>query len=552
MTRSTLRTFVAAVLLAATTVSLSAAVSVQRPTPATTPSPVQPEDPTRPTTAPRSQAKPVQPPPQTIDDLRRQLQELEAGDNFYRRPALRVGQDYALRAGETVGDVTVVFGNARIEGRIRRDLVVIMGNAHLGATAVIEGSFVVVGGEANIEPGAMVRRDVVTVGTSLNAPGDFIFAGEHIVIGNAMLGNWMRSVTPWVTYGLLWGRPIVPSIGWVWTIIFAFFVVYLLVNLLLHEPVRATADVLARRPFGTFLTGLLVLLLWAPISALLAVSVVGIIVIPFFLSALVVAAVVGRVGVARWIGNSLIAPDDPSSRVLALRSFVFGFVLLTLTYMVPVLGFVAWGLVGVFGLGAAVMAFLAAWRKETPPKATPAVPPAFAPSELRRPSPEPSASSSYYAAVEGIPAIPVVPSAPALAVSVVRATFLERAMAFGLDVLLVAVVHEGLEGTFFPRYAEMFFPLLMIYFIAFWTWKGTTVGGIVLKLRVIKTTGAPIEAADAIVRALAGVLSFAALGIGVLWILRDPERQAWHDKAVGTWVVKESVPVIAPGINGVQ
>jgi len=129
-----------------------------------------------------------------------------------------------------------------------------------------------------------------------------------------------------------------------------------------------------------------------------------------------------------------------------------------------------------------------------------------------------------------------------------RATFLDRAVAFGLDVLLVAVIHEGLEGTFFPRYSEFFFPMLVIYFIAFWTWKGTTVGGIVMKLRVIKTTGAPVEAADAIVRALAGVLSFVALGIGVLWILRSddlapdgrPARQGWHDKAVGTFVIKDS------------
>lgn len=534
MTRATLRLFAAALVLTALVTPLAASVSMQRAGAVQTPPPTRPVDPTRPTTSTDSQPEMSR---DDIDALRRQLWELESRQRRYWRPALRVGQDYVLRAGETVGDVTVVFGDARIEGRVQRDVVVVMGNARLGATAVVEGAFVVVGGEATIEPGAMVRRDVVTIGTSLNAPGDFVYSGEHIVIGNAMLGNWMRSIAPWATYGLLWGRPIVPSIGWVWTVVFAFFVIYLLVNLILHEPVRATADVLSRRPFGTFLVGLLVLLMWAPISAILAVSVVGIIVIPFFLSALVVAAVVGRVGVARWIGNSLITPDDPTSRVLALRSFVFGFVLLTLTYMVPVLGLVAWGLVGVFGLGAAVMAFLAAWRKEAPTPTPPAppvtpVPPApsvFAPAELLHPSPAPSA-----------PLASPAPHTPSTLLTSARATFLERAAAFGLDVVLVAVVHEGLEGTFIPRYTEWFFPLLMIYFIAFWTWKGTTVGGIVMKLRVIKTTGAPLEAADAIVRALAGVLSFAALGIGVLWILRDPERQAWHDKAVGTYVVKES------------
>jgi uncharacterized RDD family membrane protein YckC len=527
MTRSLFSRLVTAALLV---VAMTGVASATQTTPP------QPVDPTRPTTTNTPEA------PQVDERIRAQMEEqLEAwrrefGEPRYRRPTLRVGQDYTLRGGDSVGDVAVVFGDARVDGRVRGDLVVVLGNVQLGATAVIEGSFVVVGGQADITPGALIRRDVVTVGTDLNAPGDFVFAGEHIVIGNALLGQWMRTVAPWVTTGMLWGRPIVPSIGWVWTIVFSFFVVYLLVNLLLHEPVRATADVLARRPLGTFLVGLLVLLLWAPISALLAVSVVGIIVIPFFLSALFVAAVVGRVGVMRWIGNSLITPDDPSSRVLALRSLVFGFVLLTLTYMVPVLGFVAWGLVGVFGLGAAVMAFLAAWRKESPASA----PPPSAPSELRRAAPAPVEPPA--------PVPPVPPAAPATSAVMTRATFLERAAAFGLDVVLVAVLHEGLEGTFLPRYGEFFFPMLVIYFIAFWTWRGTTVGGIVMKLKVIKTTGAPIEAADAIVRALAGVLSFVALGIGVLWILKQddlaldglPARQGWHDKAVGTWVIKSA------------
>jgi len=527
MIRTTLRQFsLAAALFVVALVATTPAVAAQEPT----------QLPTPPSTAPA-----------TTDSRSVEEWEREFGTRHYRRPALRVGQDYALRAGETVRDVVVVFGNARVEGRVQGDLVVVMGNARLGSTAVIEGSFVVVAGTATVEPGALVRRDVVTVGTDLDAPGDFIFAGEHIVIGTGILGGWMRSVTPWVASGLLLGRPVVPSLGWIWSIVGIFFVVYLLVNLLLHEPVRAASDVLARRPFGTFMVGLLMLLLWAPISALLAVSVVGIIVIPFFLSALVVAAVVGRVSVIRWIGNSLIAPDDPDSRVLALRSFVIGFVLLTLVYMVPLLGFVAWGLVGVFGLGASVMAFLAAWRKEVPktpapppvPPVAPVVPPVpaapFVPPVVPQVAPPVASVAAGPVASESVPAVQ-------------RASFLDRAVAFGLDVMLVAVLHEGLKGTVFPRYSEFFFPLLLIYFIAFWTWKGTTVGGIVMKLRVVKTTGAPIEAADAIVRALAGVLSFIALGIGVLWILRSddlapdgqPARQGWHDKAVGTWVVRDA------------
>jgi uncharacterized RDD family membrane protein YckC len=34
------------------------------------------------------------------------------------------------------------------------------------------------------------------------------------------------------------------------------------------------------------------------------------------------------------------------------------------------------------------------------------------------------------------------------------------------------------------------------------------------------------------------VFSIAALGLGCLWMLNDPERQTWHDKIAGTIVVK--------------
>ena len=109
----------------------------------------------------------------------------------------------------------------------------------------------------------------------------------------------------------------------------------------------------------------------------------------------------------------------------------------------------------------------------------------------------------------------------------------------------MAIAYQVLSGPFRWRGDDVMLPLLLIYFIGFWAWKGTTMGGIVTNLRVVKTTGAPVEFVDALIRGLMGVLSFAAAGVGVLWILRDPEGQAWHDKAAGTFVVKvpKSMPI---------
>jgi len=102
-------------------------------------------------------------------------------------------------------------------------------------------------------------------------------------------------------------------------------------------------------------------------------------------------------------------------------------------------------------------------------------------------------------------------------------------------VILVVIAHQLLDLT---RRDSAIFLLLLGYHIGFWTWKGTTVGGIICQLRVVRVDGAPLRFADALVRGLSSIFSLAVLGLGGLWILKDPERQAWHDKIAGTYVVK--------------
>ena len=69
-------------------------------------------------------------------------------------------------------------------------------------------------------------------------------------------------------------------------------------------------------------------------------------------------------------------------------------------------------------------------------------------------------------------------------------------------------------------------------------WNGQTIGKWMQGIRVIRTNGQPLRFPDALVRALSSLFSFFALGLGVLWILKDEERQAWHDKIAGTFVVR--------------
>jgi uncharacterized RDD family membrane protein YckC len=480
----------------------------------------------------------------------------------FSNPALRVFQSYTLRAGDTAESVLVIANDATIEGHVEGDVLVVLGRAELASTAVIDGSFVVVGGTGVIADGAQVHRDVVAIG-GLDAPPRFSPGGSQVVVGTVPIGERLRGFVPWLTHGLLIGRLIVPDLGWVWAVAGVFFLVNLLLNLLLDAPVRATAAALRATPLSAFATGLLIMLLAGPLCLLLAVSVIGIVVVPFLIAALILGTIIGRIGFARWMGASIVHEGDAANRVQSLRSFVIGSAIMAGAYMIPVIGILMWTLAAVFALGGATQAFVRAYRRENPrqPRKKPLAPAPASPTVATAPAPAPAASAfipigeAAAAPAPSEPSSAVVTDAPApeqpamiaaagadALLAFPRATFVERLAAFFLDLVLVAIIAQvlRLDRLFwlYPAGDNNLLLIALIYHVGFWTWKQTTVGGMICQLRLVRTDGARIHVAEAIVRALVGILSLAVAGIGFLWVVWDPERQSWHDRVAGTYVVK--------------
>jgi uncharacterized RDD family membrane protein YckC len=479
-------------------------------------------------------------------------------------PALRILRDYTLRQGDTARHVVVIGGNAKIEGHVYEDVVVILGRAELASTAVVDGNFVSIAGEADIADGARVNRDFVVVGDA-QTPASFQPGGQHVVVGLAGFGGGLRSIVPWLTHGLLLGRPIVPWLGWVWVAAAIFFFINFCVNMLFDGPVRASTGMLQQSPLSAFMAGLLVLLLAGPVCLLMVASVIGIAVVPFVLCALVAAAVIGRVAFARWVGMRMMPQGDLADRAASTRSFVIGSAVICVAYMIPFIGMMVWALSGVFGLGAATLAFNRAYRRENPkpPKpakaddraAPPVVPPAAPPvPDLPLAASMPSDSGSYRVAEAAPPAYaPPPPDAavggdagvpqPAVGrldlVTFPKAMFGERLAAFALDVIAIALIaqllsldHRGDPGE------RLFVFLALVYHVGFWTWRATTPGGMICQLRVVRTDGKALDFPEALVRGLTGIFSIVVAGLGFFWMLRDPDRQTWHDRVAGTYVVK--------------
>jgi uncharacterized RDD family membrane protein YckC len=542
------------------------------PAPAS-PAPASPATASRP--APRTRRVPPVTPDATVSPegaiVTDTTDSLDPCDGIRRSPAFRLGQDETIGPDDVFDGFAVVMGNVVVNGRVCGDLSVTIGDVRLTRTARIDGTLVVVGGTLVIEEGASVGQELVLVGGTLEAPPDFRPGSDKVIIGVPLIGGSLRAAVPYVTRGLLLGRLIVPDLTWVWAVVGVLFFVQLMLNLLFPQAATTATAVIADRPVSTFLAGLLVILLTGPVATLLAVTVIGLAALPVLLAGLVIAWLVGRVAVARWIGMRLFAQDEPDSRLEGLRSFVIGFVIITIAYMIPLLGVVVWGLTGVQGLGAATLAFVRAFRRENPPApkvarpvpppVPPVVPPAVPPTgptpaevSMRAAAPAdgfevplylsgsadafgaPTPAFAGDAAASSLPASDAFGSRASAGDALLaypRATFSVRAAAFALDFLLVA-----LTLAMFQVDSDTVLPWLVAYHVGFWTWKATTVGGIICQLRVARVDGAPLRFVDALVRGLVGIFSLAIFGLGALWILRDEYRQAWHDKVAGTVVVR--------------
>jgi uncharacterized RDD family membrane protein YckC len=80
--------------------------------------------------------------------------------------------------------------------------------------------------------------------------------------------------------------------------------------------------------------------------------------------------------------------------------------------------------------------------------------------------------------------------------------------------------------------------MLAAYGAIMWKVKGTTMGGIVCNLHVVRLDSRPLDWPTVCTRALGCILSICALGLGFFWIAVDAGKQAWHDKLAGTIVVR--------------
>lgn len=466
--------------------------------------------------------------------------------------------------GEVSGEAVCVLGEAFVNGSVGRKLVSVLGDVHLGPKAVINGDVVIVGGKLTRDPGAVVHGRVT----------------HPVVFGS--VGS-IEPLTTWIKECLLKGRPLAfePQLGWAWAVALAFFALYLLLALLFAGGIEKCLTTFETRPGSSILAAALTVLLSPVAMVLLAITVVGALLVPFLAMGLFVAGLFGKAVILAWIGRRFTKFYGEGPLNHPVFAVLVGGAIVLLLYTVWG-SFLLYKLLSWLGVGVVVYTIALAMKREKPvaPASAAPIPPFAQPVPVAPVVPPVASTAMMSAGFTGVttgmgdstpfagpvgnvvpPSVPVepppgpAPSTPPVMPSAIRpapmmamgtlprAGFSIRLAAMAIDGVLIGML-LGFSTGLLPRFLHFnhgtsgFLLALAIYAAVMWKNKGTTIGGIVCGLKVVRLDHRELDWATAIVRAVSCFLSLFVAGLGFFWVAFDDERQSWHDKIAGTTVVR--------------
>jgi hypothetical protein len=243
---------------------------------------------------------------------------------------VKIGSDVTIEEGTKVHNVLAIGGQVTVDGVVENNIVSLGGSVVLTRTAVVRGNVFALGGIIVRGRGAEVHGNV----TEINA--DDISSA----IANALSEEWE---------------------GWSWIFAIVSVAIFLgvllltiLVVFLIPKPVRLIASAVREKPFKVTVWGLAGLVLVVPLAVLLAVSVVGIVLIPLEMAIVLCAVLIGFISASQLVGQKLFAILKRQDQSM-MRETVWGLIVLWLIGWIPYVGWMVKMCAVILGLGGVLL-----------------------------------------------------------------------------------------------------------------------------------------------------------------------------------------------------
>jgi hypothetical protein len=243
---------------------------------------------------------------------------------------VKIGSNVTIEEGTKVRNVLAIGGQITVDGVVENHVVSIGGSIVLTRTAVVGGSIFSLGGIIVRGRGAEVYGTLTEINTD-----DISEA-----ITKALSEEWE---------------------GWSWifaivslSIFLGVLLVTVLTVFLIPKPVRLISSAIKEKPFKVTAWGLTGLVLIVPLAVLLAVSVVGIVLIPLEMAIVLFAVLLGFIAVSQLVGRRLFTVLKRHDQSL-MRETIWGLLILWLIGWIPYVGWMVKMCAIVIGLGGVLL-----------------------------------------------------------------------------------------------------------------------------------------------------------------------------------------------------
>lgn len=223
----------------------------------------------------------------------------------------QAGRDVNIEEGQTVGNVVAL-------------------NGQITVNTLVEQNVVAIGGSVVLEKNAVVRGNVIVVGGALSKGRSSKVYGDITVINSDTLSEAVTSAMR----GELEGWSLILNI-----ISLCFFAIILIITLimtlLIPRSLAIITNAIDSNKLKSFLWGFLATLMIVPFFMLLAVSIIGIVLIPLAFTALLLAAIVGFIAFGVLLGNFIITRIFRGYKKSLVKEALVGVSLLWLLGWIP-------------------------------------------------------------------------------------------------------------------------------------------------------------------------------------------------------------------------
>ena len=238
------------------------------------------------------------------------------------RRIFKVVNDYELAVDEVLTSLVMIAGNAKLEGRVTGNVLVLGGNVELASSAQVNGTLHLIGGEVT---------------------------GNIEKVANLQVSNRWQMIPAVVELVMhprtLWEIRKEMDLRLMLVKFILFLLMYLLVVTIFPRPVNAVSEMLTYQPVGSILFSALMLVVIPLIFALLTLSIIGVPSMLLGLSILLPLAICGKAAIFLTLGGTLF-----SGRLKPLAA-IFGYILYFMATALPYIDWVTFLVVNTLGIG---------------------------------------------------------------------------------------------------------------------------------------------------------------------------------------------------------